>query len=256
VNLAPPVTLTPANAGALGIPSPVPQQLGRPVFVQGLTPGVRDTFQLENRAGSAYNGAFLGIQSRLSEDLNLAASYTFSKCLDYASDYFEQPQNPYNVRAERALCDFDQRHRFVLSGTFDIGQENTADAGFLSRAFSHIELAPIITIGSSRPLNPLVGFDSNFSHPYPVSSRPQGFARNTLTTGTQSTIDLRVLKYFRIREHGKLDLVAEGFNLLNKSNVTVRQNDFGPNLIPLSDFKRPILGGPARQFQFSIDYEF
>ena len=38
----------------------------------------------------------------LSEDVNLAANYMYSKCLDDASDYFEQPDNPSNLGAERA----------------------------------------------------------------------------------------------------------------------------------------------------------
>jgi len=61
---------------------------------------------------------------------------------------------------------------------------------------------------------------------------------------------------FKIGEHGKLDLVVEGFNLLNQSNVLLRQGEFGANLSPLGNFNRPILGAAPRQFQFSIDFEF
>src|SRR5262249_55038639 len=256
VDLGQPVILTPANALTLGIPSPVPQQVGRVVFVESPTSGIRDIFQLEDRGGSVFHGAFLSLHSKLSEDVNLSANYTFSKCLDDASDYFEQPDNPTNLQAERGLCAFDQMHRFVVSGTFEIGQEDRANAGWLSRAFSQIELAPIITIGSSRPLNAKLGFDANLSHSFPVFSRPLGFGRNSLRTGVQSSVDLRALKYFKIGKHGKLDLVAEGFNLLNQSNVLARQSEFGPNLSPLGNFRRPLVGGTPRQLQFSIDFEF
>src|SRR5262249_26263421 len=119
-----------------------------------------------------------------------------------------------------------------------------------------IELAPIITIGSSRPLNATLGFDANLSHSFPVFSRPLGFGRNSLRTGVQSSVDLRALKYFKICEHVKLDLVAAAFNLLNQSNVVARQSGFGPNLSPLGNFTRPLVGGTPRQFQFSIDFEF
>jgi hypothetical protein len=101
-----------------------------------------------------------------------------------------------------------------------------------------------------------VGFDANLSHGFPLFSRPLGFGRNSLRTGVQSSVDLRVLKYFKIGEHGKLDLVAEGFNLLNQSNVLVRQSEFGPSLSPLGNFTLLILGGAALQLQFSIDFEF
>ena len=232
------------------------QQIGRPVFVESPASGIRDIFQLEDRGGSIFHGAFLGLRSKLSEDVNLAANYTFSKCLDDASDYFEQPDNPSNLRAERALCAFDQRQRFVVSGTFEIGKENAASTSWISQAFSHIELAPIISIGSSRPLNATTGFDANLSHSFPFFSRPLGFGRNSLRTGVQSSVDLRTLKYFKIGEHGKLDLVAEGFNLLNQSNVSVRQDEFGPNLSPMGNFTLPILAATPRQLQFSIDFEF
>jgi hypothetical protein len=35
----------------------------------------------------------------------------------------------------------------------------------------------------------------------------------------QVQFDLRVLKFFKIGEHGKLDIVAESFNVLNHTNV-------------------------------------
>ena len=252
-----PVELTLLNASALGIISPVPQQIGRPVFTQPINSGFRDIFQLENRAGSIYHGGFIGIRSKLATDFDVAANYTLSKCLDDASDYFEAPENLYALRAERAPCAFDQRHRFVLSGLFEIGDEaGGIPAHTLSKAFSHIEIAPIVTIGSSRPLNAVVGFDANLSHSLTPSVRPFGFGRNSLRTGRQFQTDLRILKYFPIGEHGKLDLVAEAFNLFNHANVLTRQNQFGPNLVPTADFLRPVLGGTPRQLQFSIDFEF
>lgn len=257
VNLAPPVLLTATNATSLGIATPVPQQIGRPVFAQRLTPGVRDIFQLEDRAGSVYHGGFVGLRSKLSSDFDVAASYTLSKCLDDASDYYEQPENPYTLRQERAPCSFDQRHRFVLSGLVEIGEEKPdSTPSMWSRMLNHIEIAPIVSLGSSRPLNAVTGFDANLSHDFPPSSRPLGFGRNSLRTGKQFSADLRILKYFKIGEHGKLDVVAEGFNLLNHGNVLVRQNEFGPNSAPMPNFLRPVLGGTSRQLQFSLDFEF
>jgi hypothetical protein len=112
-----------------------------------------------------------------------------------------------------------------------------------------------VTIGSSRPLDPITGFDVNFSHAFPNSTRPLGYARNSLRTGMQLSVDVRILKYFKIGEH-KLDLAAEGFNLLNHPNVVLRQSEFGPGLQALSGFNRPITATAARQVQFSVDFEF
>jgi hypothetical protein len=104
INLLPPVVLTTANATALGVSSPTPQQLGRPVFGPGrIDPRFDAVYQLEDSAGSTYNGLTLALDKRLSNEFELLASYTLSKTTDDASDFDEQPANPYDLRAERAL---------------------------------------------------------------------------------------------------------------------------------------------------------
>jgi outer membrane receptor for ferrienterochelin and colicin len=74
-------------------------------------------FQWENHAGSVHNGLSLSLNQRLANEMSFSGSYTFSKAIDDASDFNEQPENPYLLHAERALSSNDQRHRFVFSGT-------------------------------------------------------------------------------------------------------------------------------------------
>ena len=69
-------------------------------------------------------------------------------------------------------------------------------------------------------------------------------------------MDLRVLKYIPIGEHGKLDFVAEAFNLFNRTNVSQINPFFGSGIRPLAGFGVPIEAFNARHFQFSIDFEF
>jgi len=57
--------------------------------------------------------------------------------------------------------------------------------------FSHIEVAPILTFESGRPVNPLTGLDSNQSHAFPLSARPRALERNSLKTPAVFTMDLR-----------------------------------------------------------------
>jgi hypothetical protein len=90
----------------------------------------------------------------------------------------------------------------------------------------------------------------------PLSSRPRGFGRNSLRTGTQAQLDLRVLKFFKIGEHGKLDLVVESFNLLNHANVVALNQFYGPENTPLPSFSTPNKAGIPRQLQLSLDFEF
>jgi outer membrane receptor protein involved in Fe transport len=261
VNLLPPVVLTLANAASLGIPNPFPQQLGRLVFPPArLSSQFDNIYQWENHSSSVYHGLSLSLNRRLSNEISFSGSYTFSKAIDDASDFNEQPENPYSLHAERALSSNDQRHRFVFSGTFDLPfadeEEGKKPSGVIAKLLGNIEAAPILIIGSGRPINPLTGFDANRSGAFPLSSRPLGFGRNSLATTSQEELDLRVLKFFKVGEHGKLDFVVESFNLLNHTNVAALNQFYGPESSPIPVFTRPNKAGIPRQLQLSIDFEF
>ena len=266
VNLAPPVTLTAGNAASLGISAPSLQQLGRQVFpAQRLDPRFIDIYQLQDSAGSTYNGLSLTFARKMNEDLEFSASYTLSKTIDDASDFNEQPQNPYDLAAEQSRSLQDQPQRFVFNALWDLpigeeeenaGAKSASHPGWLTRAFSHIELAPIFSAGSGRPVDPLTGLDSNLTHAFPLSSRPLGFGRNSLRTPATAALDLRVLKYFPFGPSRHLDVVVESFNLLNRANVAQINPVFGSGALPLAGFGQSIEGLGARQIQFSLDYEF
>ena len=69
-------------------------------------------------------------------------------------------------------------------------------------------------------------------------------------------LDSRILKFFKVGEHGKLDLVAESFNLLNHTNVVALNQFYGALRSPLPSFGTPNKAGIPRQLQFSVDFEF
>ena len=121
---------------------------------------------------------------------------------------------------------------------------------------SHIEVAPILTLESGRPVNPLTGLDSNQSHAFPLSARPFGLGRNSLNTSVLATMDFRVLKYFPFGGVRRLDVVAEFFNLFNSVNVSQINPVFGSGLTPIPGFRQPVAGTGSRQIQFSLDFEF
>ena len=265
INLLPPDVLTLANAPSLGILNPTSQQIGREVFTPGrLNPQLDDIYQLQNSAASTYHGGSLTLSRRMNAELEFSASYTLSKTFDNASDYDEQLQNPFNLRAENSVSRQHQQQRFVFNALWDlpIGDEEEQggkaedNSGWLTQTFSHIEVAPILTLGSGRPANPLTGLDSNRSHAFPLSARPVAVGRNSLKTPALAAADLRVLKYFPFGGAKRLDVVAEVFNLFNSTNVSQINAVFGSGLSPIPGFRQPIAGTGARQFQFSLDFEF
>jgi hypothetical protein len=263
VNLLPPTILSDASAPSLGVNGPTPQQFGRPVFgPERLNPAWNGIFELQPTAASTYHGVTLSLNRRLANDVEWACSYTWSHARDSASDFDEQPQNPYALADEWSDSRYDQRHRFVASALFDvpIGEEEDRRPGEVPsvwvRAFSHIEMAPIVTVDSGAPVNVVTGGDDNRTGAFPFTARPLGMSRNAARLPSTATLDLRILKYFDIKPHGKLDVVVEAFNLLNRTNVSQINAVYGPLLTPRSSFGRPIDAGIARQIQFSVDFEF
>jgi carboxypeptidase family protein/TonB-dependent receptor-like protein len=264
INLAPPLLLNSQNAPQIGVAVPDPEQIGRAVFTNlRLSSQYDGIYELENEASSSYHGLTLTVNRRLANEFELLASYTISKAIDDASDFSEPPQNPYDPGAERALSLNDQRQHIAVSALFDLpfgDEEEKAPSGnsenLLTRVLSNIEVASILMVGSGRPVNPVTGLDSSRTHTFPFSSRPLGFARNSLLTPSRVVFDLRILKFFKIGDHGKLDLVAESFNLPNRTNVVQVSPWFGAQLSPTKTFARPTEAGNPRQFQFSLDFEF
>ena len=265
INLLPPTILTAANAASLGVTNPTPQQIGRQIFPPArVNSQFGDIYQLSNSATSTYRGISFTLNRRMNDELAFSASYTLSRTVDDASDFNEQPQNPFLLAEENALSLQNQLQRFVFNALWElpIGDEedkpaNQQDsAGWLTRTFRHIEVAPIFTAGSGQPVNPLTGLDSNQTHAFPLSARPLNLGRNSLRNPGMVNMDFRVLKYFPFGESRHLDVVAEFFNLFNHPNVLQINPVFGSGASPIAGYGAPIEGLGARQVQFSLDFEF
>ena len=79
--------------------------------------------QVEGTGNSSYNAFWTSLDNAFSRGLQLNASYTWSKSIDYnslTSPITITVQNSYNLRGDRGLSDFDARHRFVLYGIYEL----------------------------------------------------------------------------------------------------------------------------------------
>jgi hypothetical protein len=65
-------------------------------------PKFDNIYQLEDSASSTYQGVSFALNRRMSNELEFSGSYTLSKTFDDASDFNEQPQNPFDLAAERS----------------------------------------------------------------------------------------------------------------------------------------------------------
>jgi hypothetical protein len=252
VNLLPPVQLTLLNAASLGIPSPTPQQIGQLIFPPGrIDPSLNNVYQLEDAASSTYHGLTVTFTRKLTE-LNFSASYTFSKTIDDTSDFDEQPQNPFATRAEKAPSRNYQGHRFTLSALW----EAPSEAKGWEKVLKHVAIAPILTIGSGRPMDALTGLDSNRSGAWPLSARPLGFARNSLLTPAVANLDFRIKRDIMVPEHGHVSVMVDFFNMLNRRNIYQLNPIFGSGATALAGFGGALGPQTPRENQFAVEWEF
>ncbi|HEX3184005.1 MAG TPA: TonB-dependent receptor [Pyrinomonadaceae bacterium] len=147
---------------ARDINQPQPQILppGLP-FVPRPDPRFDDIVLLESRGNSNYHALQARFQQRLFRGLTSLVSYTWSKSIDDASNFFSSagdpnfPQNSYNVAAERGRSNFDVPHRLSASYSYALpfgrGRTYLEDDGWVSTVLTGWETHGIITLQSGRP---------------------------------------------------------------------------------------------------------
>jgi hypothetical protein len=113
--------------------------------------------EVTSGANSDYNALVVELNRRLSHGLQLISSYTYSKSIDDNSLNSQGTilQNSLDVANGRGLSDFDARHRFVISGFYELPFHG-------NRLVSGWEVGTIVQAQSGNPLNVTTGI-SNFT---------------------------------------------------------------------------------------------
>lgn len=281
---------------ARDINQPLPSVLppGLP-FVPRPNPRFDDVTLLESRASSIYHSFQARYQQRLTRGLAALASYTWSESIDDASNFFTSagdpnfPQNSYDLRSERGLSNFDVRHRFSLSYTYDLpfGRATFGDGGFLSALLSGWQTSGILTLQTGRPFTvalipefdnsgtgrsalgfgandrPNLAGDPRLGNPSPdrwfdtsvfLFPRPGSFGnagRNILEGPGFENFNASLVKRTPLGERLNLQLRAEVFNLLNHPNFNLPDNFLGS-----PTFGRVTSARDPRRFQFGAKLTF
>ncbi len=241
---------------------------------------------------SSYNSLQAKLTRRFANGLNLLASYTYGKSIDNGPAPFnlgrnrQRPQDPFNLRAERAVSAEDITHSFVASGIYELpigrGRRFLSDTNRVVDAIlGGYQVSAIVTFRSGLPVNVVRnGFLRNFEGlrpnlvgdpTLPESQRtleryfdttafsvdglgatePGSAGRNVLRGPGYSNLDLGFYKEFAlggIREGTALQLRFEFFNLTNTPNFARPNGDLSQG-----DFGR-ITGtvGNPRIIQFAL----
>ncbi|MBX7174139.1 MAG: TonB-dependent receptor [Pyrinomonadaceae bacterium] len=253
------------------------------------TPGLINPYADVNAqlsdANSSYNALNVELKKRISTNIQMLASYTWSHSIDYSSDLqtLLKPQDNLNFKAEKSNSLFDQRHRFVYSAVFNSPDSWKSADGF-KKFLNGFSVAPIVEISSGRPFNILAVGDANADF-QSTNERPNLRSDGSLcaatvdancgtfpTSGTLGrnmgithgyfSVDLRLTRTIRFNERINLSLIAEGFNLLNRFNEAAANSDyravnsFGKRASNGAFYSFSTAAFDPRQFQFGAKLNF
>lgn len=227
----------------------------------------------ESTGDSRYNGLALEFKRRFSRGLQFITAYTFSSAKDnrpdqtmvvVGADDSKGLQNNLDINADWGRSDLDIRHRFVFSPVYETGRIDN-DNAFVRGLLRDWTFSGIITLQSGFAHSALIAGDANRDG-NPSTDRVPGTARNGFTTPSIYVFDARATKSFVFGEKYKLSLIAEAFNLFNRSNLaTVNTGRYGIASSSAAALTNPAVstpfGGPRtflgeRQIQLAIRLGF
>ena len=212
--------------------------------IRNVTGTLPPTYELEQTGRSTYAGVSATLNHRLSKELTYLIAYNLGRAYDDGSDFDEHPQNPLDIRRDWAHSRQHQLHRLAASAVFELP------------FVDDISLAPILSVGSGRPLNALLTTDALRTGAYPLSGRPAGFARNSFRSPANLNLDVRLMKTIHVRDRAVLQFGVEAFNLTNHANIERVSQYYSNPAGRLASFGQPLESLPARQLQLLIQFEY
>jgi len=224
---------------------------------------------LASNGNSTRHAGQLQLRRRLRNGVAAGIGYTWSKSLDNAASV---AQNWLDLRAERGLSNFDQRHLFTVQTQYS----SFARRGLLLRDWT---LTTDLTAGSGLPLNPVfpaavpgTGFTGSirpdftgaplYSAPNGLSLNPAAFgppqpgrwgnaAKNSITGPSVFTFNASLGRAFRLSDRFNADLHIDCTNPLN--HVTFPSWNTGLNS---AQFGLPNSANPMRSVQTTFRVRF
>ena len=209
-----------------------------PIFT-GTRPDTRFAQITEIRSDviSKYHALVLQANRRLTRGLQFQTNYTLSRSSDtgQSSTTFTANNLPFNAfdeAGEDALSNFDRRQKFVASVVYS---PNPFNDGAAKHVFNGWTFAPILNAFSGQRVTGNIsgnitptsfGFASNTTPGGGIngsggSSRFALVPRNFFKQPNIWYVDARLSRRFSLSEQVKLELLAEGFNVFNRTQVTV-----------------------------------
>ncbi len=245
--------------------------------------GIGDIFFYGPLDNSTYNALIAKLERRFSKGLSLLASYTYGHSIDGGGNQNDSndpgPQNPRDLQAQKGSSNFDVRHRFVVSGFYQLPFGKSG--GFFSPLVKNWQLSGIFSAQTGQPLTITLSTDPTGTG---TTARPNRISDGNLPADERTPthwfdtaafvnpgcvcygnsgrdiirapgfvdLDLGVLRDFLIGERFRLQFRAESFNLMNHPNFGL------PNMVignPMAGIITSVVN-PERQNQLALKLYF
>src|SRR6266849_398811 len=123
--------------------------------------------QLNTIGTSNYNALQTIFRTRGWRGLSSQFGYTWSHALDEVSEYRGQvADDPFNLKAQYGNGDFDTRHLFTISGTYDVPKAPWATSGLTKRVFNDWQISSVMNWHRGQPSDETLSGLSLIGNPY------------------------------------------------------------------------------------------
>jgi len=267
-------------------------------FYRGTRPNTNfgNILEIRDSVSTKYHALVLQANRRLTNGLQFQSSYTLSRAQDNGGSQssntftpgFSALFDPLDASGDNGLSPFDRRHKFVASVVYNTDFKGLNGAG--KAILNGWTIAPIVNMFSGFRYTAVT---NNFSPPTTAAtggtfgiSQAGGIngsngslrfgltPNNAFHTPSIKYVDLRLSRRFTIKENAKIEFLAEGFNIFNRTQVTGINNRLyvlsspitGPNANTVIATLDPAFGTPSdlsngfffreRQIQLAVRFEF
>ena len=268
------------------VPGPGPIQPRRPYPQYG---GFTD---IVDRGNANYNALQFKVEKQPSHGLNFLSAFTFSKSIDDQPSICcanGDPQNSYDLTAERGPSDFDSKFRWVTSFDYQLpvgkDQRFLGSGGITDEVLGGWHVGGIFTIRTGFYFSPLMSYDPSNTgsfgmmrtdrvcdgnlpssqqsinnwfdancFPLPAAFTFGDSGKNVLEGPGEVTADLAVRKIFGLSERMNLEFRFELFNAFNHP-VFAQPDNFitdGPGATAV--ITSTVL--PSRELEFGLKLHF
>lgn len=251
--------------------------------------------EIRDSLSTKYHALVLQANRRLTHGLQFQTSYTLSRAQDDGGSQssatftpgFSSLFNPFDPTGDSGLSPFDRRHKFVASVVYNTNFTGLSDAG--KAILNGWTISPIVNMYSGFRYTAVT---NSFSPPTSLatantfgSSQAGGIngsngslrfgltPNNAFHAPSIKYVDLRISRRFKVTEGSKIEFLAEGFNIFNRTQVTgvntrmyqlsAAGSTPGSDVIATFD---PTFGTPSdlsngfffreRQIQLAVRFEF